>query len=747
MRSSIARKGTAYAAALCVACVLAPAVRAAQPVSRSLGRWDATAGAARVVFTIEATARGARYLVRPVVYCGPTEATYFETSLFSLSQPDAWPIGRDGVITTGPLTGRFEDAGAKLRVVASGTCIPAGTELVAGPAPASPTVFDGTWNATLAEHDHGPIGEVVDLFTKGEGALIDSDWGVYDGGSNCMILRTGLELLVAPDGSFGATINGNQLHTEGITIHLSGRFVSSNVAEGSYTLSGSSDCSGQPVSFTAAFASAHQPPTPATGAMTLYRPKNDGGGTPGKEKPPEGGECKDLASISPAFKRLENAELPLASFSAGTLPIAVSGSIELGSVGVCDRAINALDPRIEFTPLVGLGLTAAYDFRERHLKSAFEFAFAPLGWHLAKETGAPRPESPTIDWGAAVKFGGVEVSPSLNFAFTRGEKPQPELDLVKVPVVQPTTTLIALGRPILEASVGPELSITMKVDREKLAEAENELTKEGESPQTAARQLAEQAQTDTQVAIDAEEGVAAPGEAVPGEAADIAAAVSDDMAATLTADAGAEPVASAVEALVIEGVADPALASDAVDVAGETFVTVGELAFEGRVRRSLPPSLHRSRGQLLEAGVIRAARIKRLRRRSLHRAPFPVRRIPGLVRTTLSLPVPARVGALVTTRLHLVPGARVSVIAPSLAGGPPHDAMLTLAGPGYRATRLLRVANGAAGATIKLPKHLAHGTWTISIQDVSRIVLTPRGDAVTGLALVRMGVFVVGGRR
>jgi hypothetical protein len=85
----------------------------------------------------------------------------------------------------------------------------------------------------------------------------------------------------------------------------------------------------------------------------------------------------------------------------------------------------------------------------------------------------------------------------------------------------------------------------------------------------------------------------------------------------------------------------------------------------------------------------------------------------------------------------------VSVIAPFLAGGAPHDALLTLAGPGYRATRLLRIANGAAGATIRLPRRMAHGTWTISIEDLSGVALAPQGHALTGAAIVRMGVFAV----
>lgn len=239
----------------------------------------------QVVFTVEATADGARYLVRPVVYCAPTHATFFETSLFTFNEPDAWPISAGGTISTGPLRGRFTDRRAVLKVAAGGTCLAPGKEIVLRPATTSESLSDGSWSVTLAPHPEGGIGDTVTFFTRGEGALIDSDWGVSDGGPGCYLLRTGLELLVSRDGSFTATINGNQLQSEGLTLRLSGRFVTSNVAEGSYKVTGPnplSNCIGQSVSFTAVFSTPSQPPKPSTGPVKLYRPNRHHSHQPGR---------------------------------------------------------------------------------------------------------------------------------------------------------------------------------------------------------------------------------------------------------------------------------------------------------------------------------------------------------------------------------------------------------------------------------------------------------------------------------
>jgi len=118
------------------------------------------------------------------------------------------------------------------------------------------------------------------------------------------------------------------------------------------------------------------------------------------------------------------------------------------------------------------------------------------------------------------------------------------------------------------------------------------------------------------------------------------------------------------------------------------------------------------------------------------------------VRARLALPVPARVAPLVTTARRLRPGGRLAVVAPLAPAGAPHDAQLTLSGPHYRATRLVKLsAAGLAGASIRLPKRMAAGTWTISAQEESGVALAPQGGALTGHAQLRMGVFRVRRRR
>jgi hypothetical protein len=112
------------------------------------------------------------------------------------------------------------------------------------------------------------------------------------------------------------------------------------------------------------------------------------------------------------------------------------------------------------------------------------------------------------------------------------------------------------------------------------------------------------------------------------------------------------------------------------------------------------------------------------------------------VRELAALPVDVHVGRLAATSTRLRPGGRISVLAPFLGGGQPHDALLTLAGPGYRAVRLVRIWGGAAGATIDLPRRMARGMWTISVEDLSGVVLAPQGG-VTGTAIIRLGAFDV----
>jgi cutinase len=248
----------------------------ARSVGVELGRWQGSAkGGAKVVFTVEASASGRRYVVRPMVYCDSQRVSYWETSLFTLSQPDAWPISRGGALENHntpylppPLGGRFSRTRASITFSAS-TCAGNDLHVEAHHVPAAPAVTDGQFNVALAPHDHGLIGEVADIFTRGEGALVDSDWGVY-AGADCFFFHSGVELLIGADGSFTGTASSTHPPGNiGVTISVAGRFTSSTTAHGMYVLSGAS-CEGSPVSFTVTLGQAYQPPRPVTGGV-LHR--------------------------------------------------------------------------------------------------------------------------------------------------------------------------------------------------------------------------------------------------------------------------------------------------------------------------------------------------------------------------------------------------------------------------------------------------------------------------------------------
>jgi hypothetical protein len=471
---------------------------------------------------------------------------------------------------------------------------------------------------------------------------------------------------------------------------------------------------------------------------------------PGEPQPPEGGECKDVVSFSPRFASEEHTSIGLGLITSDSLPVAMSGSISLGAVGICERAIHALDPFVTASP-PGLGLDATYEVARREVHPHFDYSFAPLGWHLPGGTGGHEPSAPVIDWPHAEVLAGGEGGLSLNFAFGLGEPLEPEVQLVKVPVLKATASLVASDNAVLDATVGPELELTMKIDKEKLEELENEDVAQGEDAQTAADQIAEQANTQIREEIGAENDLVsprgAPSAALSNDAIDISGNVAQDVANTLPADAGAGPAASTVGSSVVEilGVVEvPAVEVEAAQEVGDVLIDVAAFeVLDARAdRHPLLPGLHRARGGIERVGLLRARPIRRLGRRALHRGPFPARQIPDLVRSRLMLPITARVGPLATTARRLRPGASVTVIAPVLAGSRPHDALLMLAGPGYRASRLLRVANATAGATIRLPRHLKHGTWTITIEDLSEVIGLP-DHTLLGSALVRIAVFAV----
>ena len=752
---TLARGARLLVASAAIVVSLAGASALAAPtIKPSLGRWEGQAGPARVLFTVEETSHGARYMVRPVVYCDPGNSMFFETSLFNLLQPDAWPISHQGLLRNSsrvarsaysPLTGRFQTDRAKLTVAADGTCVNAGTRFTAEAQPAHPTVPDGNWTVEIAPHQKGILGEFATFRTRGEGATVDTDWGVYDGLESCYFQRSPLELLVESNGSFDATINGNELSSELRTIHITGSFLSSNTVRGSYTITGLG-CTGAPVEFSAVLTSAYVRPKPPFGSVTLTNPRHGPGG--GGETGGEGAECKDAATLSPRFAPEEKREIPLGSFSVDELPLKVSGSLSLGSVGICQHSLEST--RADLTrALTALDVQAVYDRGARKVNSLFRYTFLPLGWQLPGGTGAPEPDPPVIDWPTAnlTLPGGIEGQ-GLNFVYSPGKPIAPELELVKVPILQETVTLIALGHPFLSVRMGPELSLSLQINEKELDKDVNQNVAEGEDAQTAARQTAEEVETKLTEGIDAQEQALTPEQAPPAElgadATEIATNVGDGLAAELPAETGG-PIADRVAASAIaRGLLgeSPGLVGEAEEIVGPEILEIGEITIAS-ARHRASSGIRRTDGGPPVSAELHARAIRRLSRHALHRAAFPVRRIPALIKNTFALPVPARVGPLAVTTRRLRPAGTVTVIAPFLGVSEPHDALLVLTGPGYRATRLLRVTRGAAGATIRLPRRLARGTWTISIEDLSDVALAPDSQTLTGNAIVRIGVFRV----
>jgi hypothetical protein len=482
------------------------------------------------------------------------------------------------------------------------------------------------------------------------------------------------------------------------------------------------------------------------GVPPALRVPSPGGPGEGKLTEPEGGECGELAGLEPKFASAEGELVKLPALSSQSRGVAISAGATLGSVGICDRAISALVPGLSFTR-PGLSLVAKYDLHKRRVKHSFSYSFIPLGWKVPNDTGASKPRTPRIDWPDALKFGG-EAGPSASFTYTPGEPLEPSIDLVTVPVLQAPVTLISQGQPVLEAGIGPELSFGLSFDRKELAKQEDEDVAEGEDADTAAEQISEQVGDDVAGALEAEQSELAPASdfaasGVADESIDITDSVSTALDSELPTDATVAATTNELDTatLAADGLLD-ATADTGVDaLVGDELIDVLAIAvIADHHHHAPPPDLVRHRG-VIHSRLLRASPIRRLRVRALRRAPFPRHAIPRLVHERLGLPVAARVGRLAVSSTRLRAGRRLTVVAPFL--GLASHAQLTLAGPGYRATRPLAVSHGTAGAVIVLPRHLRAGTWTVSVKDLAGVKLSPGSRTLSGTAIVRIGVFQV----
>jgi hypothetical protein len=462
---------------------------------------------------------------------------------------------------------------------------------------------------------------------------------------------------------------------------------------------------------------------------------------------PSGGECSTLASVSPKFGSAEHELVPLRALSSKTLEVSISAGITLGSVGLCDRAIDKLIPALDFRNL-SFSLGIQYSLSGHVEQRGASYSFVPLGWHLPHRAGARPAPPPSIQWSSAVSFGG-SASPNVSFTYTPGEPLEPSLDLISVPILQPAVTLVRDGRAILQVGLGPQLSFGLSFDRKELAEKEDEDVAEGETPEAAAEEISQELGDDVAGAVQSEGSALAPesaaaGEALTGDALDITNAMSAAVDADLPTDTTVIAAQNAADSslLAADELTDAAIDGGVDALVGDQLIdVVAIIVIADDHHHPVPADLTRTHGRLLTTRRLAARPIRRVRPRSLHRAPFPRRQIPSLVRDRLPVTLSAQVGRLAVSSTRLHAGHRLTVVAPFL--GNARQAQLMLIGPAYQAARMLTVVHGTAGAIVRLPQRMAPGTWTISVIDRAGVSLTPAGNGLQGFAQIRMGVFKI----
>jgi hypothetical protein len=104
-------------------------------------------------------------------------------------------------------------------------------------------------------------------------------------------------------------------------------------------------------------------------------------------------------------------------------------------------------------------------------------------------------------------------------------------------------------------------------------------------------------------------------------------------------------------------------------------------------------------------------------------------------------PLTTEVRPLLTSTATLAPGETFTAVAGDLAPTP-HTVTFVLAGPCYRAERLVQVTDGIAAMNLTLPTGLAAGSWGLGAEDVSGIT-TGQSGQVGGRVLLDLVVFRV----
>ena len=465
--------------------------------------------------------------------------------------------------------------------------------------------------------------------------------------------------------------------------------------------------------------------------------------------PPADTKCEDLVTISPSLgDQAERVLWHLPSFASKDLPLAVKASAQLGGVGVCQAGLSSLTPEVDSSSSPQFLLNAAYAAS----RPRFAFGFQPLGWTIPQDTGAPSGQllMPTLDWSHAIEF---SAGPELDFTYSASKGFESDLSMIRVSAFPLKVTLVARGAAYLDATVGPQLSLDLGVDTKALAMKVAERVAQGEDPQAAADEVAQEADQEVQAAVDGDVAATDPLAASTDAFTADVATTGDQILASLEAELPAEAstfIVVVTDSEVGVGAID-LVAPVAEDVGGASLLDLLALllltpdhrgaAVHQRVPQvAIAPS---SGGSVPRSTVLAAAPVGRLSRRSLRRAPFPRRLVASLIRRTFTLATRARVGPLVVTQTHLRAGNEFTIIAPGLRRGRRHAAELVVAGPGYRAARLLAVSRGGvAGATFRVPRPLRPGTWVIAVRDISGVG-AKRNGRLTGITVIRAGVFTV----
>jgi hypothetical protein len=182
---------------------------------------------------------------------------------------------------------------------------------------------------------------------------------------------------------------------------------------------------------------------------------------------PPGADCSDLTSISPKFATGdETRKFRIGSLSSDDLPVAVTLTASLGSVGVCKRgAIANLDGELALTPAPQFKVGAGDDSGKQPTKLTARYSFSPLGWRVSGGDGAQTFGSPTVEWSNSTS---IDVSPALDLTASGSGPPDITLDLISVPVSPATAILVDHGQPYLSATLGPTFSFGLTLNRDEV---------------------------------------------------------------------------------------------------------------------------------------------------------------------------------------------------------------------------------------------------------------------------------------